>query len=161
MIEAWITRQYMLKRSSGEDFRHPGGTRLPGSFSSYLTQIAAVPDQLHLFFCPCISNRNFYFNRNFTEKSFACLNHGLLEDWSCIICHPFRNFEDDFVMHRSDNLSSGIRQFLGEYAQSLFCDVCGCTLDGRAVKCVLKLKKPVSLACTCIFDCEIALFCEP
>jgi len=44
-----------------------------------------------------------------------------------------------------DNLGFSIRQSLWEQAQCFLCDVCGCPLDVRVVKCVLKLPKPDSL----------------
>ncbi len=97
--------------------------------------------ELSSLLCPSVCNGNFHLNRNFTELSFACFCHDFSQDLCLIICDPLRNFENDFVMHRSDDLSSGICQSLWEQAQCFLCDVCGCPLNGRVVECVLKPPK--------------------
>jgi len=48
------------------------------------------------------------------------LDHGLLKNSGGIVCHLLMDFENNFVMHRPNNSCSGIRQSLGEEAQSLF-----------------------------------------
>jgi hypothetical protein len=63
-------------------------------------------------------------DRNSDKISFACLDHGLSENCGGTICPIIRNFENDFVMYRSDDPASGICQSLWEQCQRFLCDVC-------------------------------------
>ncbi len=92
-----------------------------------------------LLLCPCLPNRDLHLNRNFTEISFACLDHSLLENHSSFPCHLLRNFKDNFVMHRSNDPSSHTQQSLWKQTKCFFRYVCGCPLNRRVVECILQL----------------------
>jgi|GEM_PF-1495354 hypothetical protein len=89
---------------------------------------------LRSLLCPCLRNRNFYFNRYCSEVSFSCLNHGLLENHSNFPCNHLRSFENNFIMDSPDNLGSSVHQSWWEQAQCFFCDVCSGPLDGCVVR---------------------------
>jgi hypothetical protein len=77
-----------------------------------------LPDPFCLLLFPCVRNRNFHLNWNFRKINFPRLDHCISQDGGGIIRHVPRNFKNDFVMHRSNNSSSGIHQPLWEQASA-------------------------------------------
>ena len=96
----------MIPRSRKPQDKMPPIDAFLSLASKFCALIQAPPRMIDIF--------NTCSKKELALSVLARLNHGLLENHSRFPCQFLRDFENEFVMYRSDYLSSSLRQSLGK-----------------------------------------------